>query len=1042
MHAEPFYAGFRFNDVPSNAFLLGTAAVNAETLKLTTRPSGLPPYPAKAGSFVVDDLAAGRAIGGFTVTFNALISGGPGEGMSFCWGPGLPLIGTAFGEEGPASFQGVVVSFDTTDNDGDGTADAVAIDLRWQGALVVSQTVNATVLRQNTFVPVIITLSNRVLSVQWNGNYYINRPRTFADLFYSPTQLPNFAPVAGARFGWGARNRTSSTPQDNHWIDDIAITFPPPVVSLSSPSAGSNAATLRGIVASPGSEATWFFEYGETAAYGLQTPVQSLSGSNVSAPLSGLTPGTTCHYRLVASNAGGTSQTGDAIFTPIFDEVAAALPGTFCPPAWADYDNDGDMDLALAARSDAGAPRVQVRRNDGAGVFTDIQAGLPVVESGSLAWGDYDNDGDVDLALTGREGPTALAQIWRNDGTGPFVNIHAALPGVEGGSVAWGDFDNDGDLDLALCGFAAAANGITRICRNDGGGVFIDIQAGLPGADHVAWGDYDNDSDLDLALAGNSSSNAGTTLWRNDGSGIFTAARYLPAAARLVWGDYDNDGDLDLALTSPSVNSTTSILRNDGGGVFTDILAGVPAGNDPAWGDFDNDGDLDLVVAFNYGTRIGRNNGNGSFTTLYPAVQGSHSVAWGDFDNDGDLDLVAGSGSGPMPLLSNGLLAPNTPPPAPTSLAGGDSGTQMTFAWMAQADDHTPAAALTYSLRVGSAPGMSDVLAAAANLNTGVSRLPQMGAQQTGTTARLTLPPGRYYWSVQAVDGAFAGGAWAPEQTYVHTNPPSAVTQGVTAITWFGAAFSGSANPGGGNTMGFFEYGLTTTYGSTTPDTALGSGITNVPHSATVTGMAADSIYHFRARARNAFGEGVGADVSFRTLAFTAGPNLLTASLAPDASVVLPVTLTNHTAAALAVAINFQAPAPGWAVVPASRNVPANGNTTVNVFFDATGLPAGSQQTATLHFDAGGGRVPIDVPVTLNVTAPAFDREEFLPGEGGVRLTWNWPGGQTFPVQVSDNLVDWNTLGTTVGTGPGVFAITDPQAAGKTHRFYRPVLSP
>ena len=339
-------------------------------------------------------------------------------------------------------------------------------------------------------------------------------------------------------------------------------------------------------------------------------------------------------------------------------DIGAGLHGvSHCSLAWGDCDNDGDLDLALAGYTGS-APISNIYRNDGAGVFTDIAAALQSVLYCSLAWGDCDNDGDLDLALAGvSSGSDLIGVIYRNGGGGVFTGIGTGLEGVDYCSLAWGDYDNDGHLDLALAG-SSSGGLISRVYRNDGAGVFTDIGAGLQGVwdCSLAWGDYDNDGDLDLALAGydSGSNNRIGNIYRNDGAGVFTdiaAGLQSAQGGSLAWGDYDNDGDLDLALAGLSYETSffsTKVYRNDGAGVFTDIAAGLPGVYrcSLAWGDYDNDGDLDLALAgWSDGGRISniyRNSGAGVFTDIGAGLQGvsNCSVAWGDYDNDGDLDLA------------------------------------------------------------------------------------------------------------------------------------------------------------------------------------------------------------------------------------------------------------------------------------------------------------------------------------------------------------------------------------------------------------------
>ena len=136
------------------------------------------------------------------------------------------------------------------------------------------------------------------------------------------------------------------------------------------------------------------------------------------------------------------------------------------------------------------------------GTFSDISAGITGVRNGSVAWGDYDNDGDLDILLTGRVG-YVISRVYENN-SGTFSDINAGLPGVFRGTATWGDYDNDGDLDILLTGADSGyRNPIARVYENTSG-TFSDINAGLIGTYNgsAAWGDYDNDGDLDIVLVG------------------------------------------------------------------------------------------------------------------------------------------------------------------------------------------------------------------------------------------------------------------------------------------------------------------------------------------------------------------------------------------------------------------------------------------------------------------------------------------------------------------------------------------------------------
>jgi uncharacterized membrane protein YeaQ/YmgE (transglycosylase-associated protein family) len=276
-----------------------------------------------------------------------------------------------------------------------------------------------------------------------------------------------------------------------------------------------------------------------------------------------------------------------------------------------------------------------IYRNN-SGLFTDINAGLTGVSSSSVAWGDYDNDGDLDILISGYTGKTYISRIYRND-KGVFTDINAGLTGVSSSSVAWGDYDNDGDLDFLLTGSSSSGT-ISKIYRNDSG-VFTDVNAGLTGvsSSSVEWGDYDNDGDLDILLTGNTGTSSApvpiSKVYRNNGDGIFTdinAGLYGVYRGPANWGDFDNDGDLDILLAGAdgSSNYLSKIYRNDGNGVFTDINAGLEGVymSSADWGDYDNDGDLDILLAGYTGSatvlKIYRNN-SGVFTDINAGLAGA-----------------------------------------------------------------------------------------------------------------------------------------------------------------------------------------------------------------------------------------------------------------------------------------------------------------------------------------------------------------------------------------------------------------------------------
>jgi hypothetical protein len=295
----------------------------------------------------------------------------------------------------------------------------------------------------------------------------------------------------------------------------------------------------------------------------------------------------------------------------------------------------------------------------------------------------------------------------------------------------------------------------------------------------VSCGDYDRDGLVDIAFP------AADIVWRNEGGVSFVSANpeVVSVSCPPRWGDYDLDGRLDLVLcgTTGSMHFpdyVSTIYRNQGG-YFADIAPGLRPldWGDLAWGDCDSDGDPDLVVTgneeWNSGKRysvVYRNRG-GQFVEMGLGLVGLKysCVALGDFDDDGDLDMVLAGNSEQgdcAHILRNECTAHNSPPEAPHGLHGSVVGSEATLSWSAPYDSRTPSQGLSYEVRIGTAPGTVDAVAPPADPVTGWRRIPARGPIQT-TTWRVTLPAGMYYWSVQAVDAAFAGSAWAAEATVV-----------------------------------------------------------------------------------------------------------------------------------------------------------------------------------------------------------------------------------------------------------------------------------
>jgi hypothetical protein len=273
----------------------------------------------------------------------------------------------------------------------------------------------------------------------------------------------------------------------------------------------------------------------------------------------------------------------------------------------------------------------------------------------------------VTTAATGTA-PLARARVGQfttaagGPGIGLFQPAGSVAVGPYAESVALGDVDSDGDLDLlaASANLSTGGAGIVSVRLNNGRGVFAGTQNVSVGRGtySVALGDVDGDGDLDFVTANFYDYTASVRF--NNGSGQFggtqevavgMGAGNFPGTAALA--DLDGDGDLDLLVTCGGNNGLVAVRLNDGTGTFGPGLSTPvdPGSLGLAVGDLDNDGDLDLVssnnaAAGNVAVRL--NAGNGTFVAAPNVAVGSrpYAVALADLDGDGDLDLATANAAG------------------------------------------------------------------------------------------------------------------------------------------------------------------------------------------------------------------------------------------------------------------------------------------------------------------------------------------------------------------------------------------------------------
>jgi hypothetical protein len=385
--------------------------------------------------------------------------------------------------------------------------------------------------------------------------------------------------------------------------------------------------------------------------------------------------------------------------------------------ACGDYDKDGWVDVYISRANDqTGAQYINYLYRNVSGAFSMVTiAGITDIAraSGGVSWGDYNNDGYIDLyvanAQPGFGQPKPQNSLFLNNGAGSFTDMTGnattgaiATDQEDTRNVSWGDYDNNGYLDMYVHNAAIGAYGPAKAAAsfysNDGDGTFTDETLATIGnivstnpayttfGSGIGWSDYNNDGYMDIF----SPSGGGATnkLWKNNQAGQFTddtPSVMNPSQTSISscsWGDYDNDGDRDLyavnivdgstvrnfLFNNSSTPSTTSFTDITGAGtIVTDEWNAQGSG----WADYDNDGDLDMFVVNKDGsghtgapsTLYANNGGPGSYNftkiqdyyapgTVSDSYQG-RGMAWLDMDNDGFQDLIVCRQGQPNLYLNN-----------------------------------------------------------------------------------------------------------------------------------------------------------------------------------------------------------------------------------------------------------------------------------------------------------------------------------------------------------------------------------------------------
>ena len=505
--------------------------------------------------------------------------------------------------------------------------------------------------------------------------------------------------------------------------------------------------------------------------------------------------------------------------------------------AWGDFNNDGLMDLAVMGAKEDGSSFTAIYQNK-AGVLTDLGlTNIPLL-NGDLKWADINNDGWLDLLAVGQYSASKnRVQLFTNRKSFFEITEPSSIPALKNSTIAFGDHDANGTNDLVIIGADSVQNARSYLLNNDGKGnfaidnYFFTNQIIPPMCDgDIRFIDFDLDGDLDLIYAGSNKLDKTTAVgiggikvntlldpkntinYINSFSTNYVQGLNL-ANAKFDLGDVDNDGDMDIVLigtnqnggsntaASPIVKMIKNLTKerrssnNFNNLIYTEqsIIDSVDQGS-VKFADYNNDGLLDLAytgtnklkspttkILLNLG---GFNNFDTVRNVALPQYSSS-TIAWADYDNTGTVDLiVAGENKGVSALSvfvneqgDKKNLAPSTPP---TALNVTDFGLgRVMLSWTAPEDDRSAKNSLYYQIRVGTTAGGSDVMTVPVSIVNGKYKLLTSNTTLISSNSYyLELMPGKYYWSVMAIDNNFESSDFSAESSFSISYPWRFVNQG------------------------------------------------------------------------------------------------------------------------------------------------------------------------------------------------------------------------------------------------------------------------